>query len=455
MTRINLIVLIFLLCAGKVQGQFSEEEKKEAIQEIVDRIKLPVIPQYTVSITEFGAMGDSVTDNKKAFDKAMKALQKRKGGILNVPVGIYTVNGPIHFVSNINLHLEEGAKIRFGSDPADYPRVLTSWEGTMLYNHSPLIYGNNLENIAITGKGTIDGEGGGDWAKWKQLENEDKLLSRKMNHTSLPLEERIFGEGHYLRPQLIQFVNSENILLEGVTIEDSPFWCVHLLKSKSATLRNLKYNAHNYNNDGIDLEYSSDILIENVTFDNGDDNIAIKAGRDHEGRANSDTPSENIVIRNNFLKGLHGVVIGSEMSAGVQNVYVDNNRAWGYLKRGIYFKTNPDRGGFIRNIHISNIELQKVEDCFYITSNYHGEGEGYNSKISDVFINNVNCEEATGTAVVIQGFERSKVENVKLTNIKVKKTNNATSITNTKNVVFEEIIIGEEATVPTSVSGKE
>jgi len=433
-------------------AQLSDQAKKEAINEITDRINLPVIPDYSVSVIQFGAKGDSVSNNKKAFDKAMKSLEKRKGGTLIVPKGIYTVNGPIHFVSNVNLKLEEGAKIRFGSNPKDYPLVLTSWEGTMLYNHSPLIYGINLENIAITGTGTIDGEGEGDWAKWKPLEQKDKLLSREMNHASVPVEERIFGNGHFLRPQLIQFVNSKNILLEDVTIEDSPFWCVHLLKSESITIRGLKYDAHNFNNDGIDIEYSRDVLIENVRFDNSDDNIAIKAGRDHEGRANSDTPSENIVVRNCLFKGLHALVIGSEMSAGVQNVYVENSRAWGYLKRGIYFKTNPDRGGYIRNIYVDNIELGQVEDCFYITANYHGEGEGYNSKISDVFITNVSCEEATGTAVVIQGFPESKVDNVQFTNVRVKKAANATSITNTKNVIFDEVIIGKEATVPTAVS---
>ncbi|WP_324719961.1 glycoside hydrolase family 28 protein [Salinimicrobium sp. HB62] len=450
MKKLLLLWVVFLGLSA--HAQLSEPERKAAIQEIVERIQLPEIPDYAVSVKRFGAKGDSVSDNKKAFDKAMAHLKKRKGGRLIVPKGIYTVNGPIHFVSNVDLHLQEGAKIRFGENPRDYPLVLTSWEGTMLYNHSPLIYGNELENIAITGKGTIDGEGGGAWAAWKQLEDKDKQLSRDMNHKGVPVEERIFGEDHYLRPQLIQFVNSRNILLEDITIEDSPFWCVHLLKSQSATLRRLKFDAHNFNNDGIDAEYARDILIEEVKFDNGDDNIAIKAGRDHEGRANSATPSENIVIRNNLLKGLHGVVIGSEMSAGVQNVYVENNHAWGYLKRGIYFKTNPDRGGYIRNIYINDIELQKVEDCFYITANYHGEGEGFNSKISDVFITNVTCEEATGTAVVIQGFKESKVENVKLTNIKVNKTKNATSITNTKNVIFDEVIIGEEAGVPTSVS---
>lgn len=448
----KLFLIAVFLISNLVNGQLSKEERQKAMDEIVNRIELPTIPDYTVSLIKFGAIGDSVTNNKRAFDKAMKALEKRKGGTLVVPKGVYTVNGPIHFVSNVNLKIEEGARIRFGSNPNDYPLVLTSWEGTMIYNHSPLIYGINLKNISISGKGTIDGEGGGDWAKWKALEGKDKQLSREMNHKNLPLEERIFGKGHYLRPQLIQFVNSNNILIEDVTIEDSPFWCVHLLKCNSVTLRGLKYNSHNHNNDGIDAEYSSDILIEDITFDNADDNIAIKAGRDYEGRANSATPSENIVIRNNRFKGLHAVVIGSEMSAGVQNIYVDNNKAWGYLKRGIYFKTNPDRGGFIRNIFIDNLELQTVEDAFYITANYHGEGSGFNSEISDVFISNVTADEATGTAVVVQGFVESKVENVHLTNIRIKKAANATTITNTKNVIFEEVIIGKEATVPTAVS---
>ena len=438
-----------------VSAQLSEEAKKRAVEEIEDRIELPTIPDYTISVAEFGAQGDSLTDNKPSFDKAMAHMKEKGGGTIVVPEGVYTVNGPIHFVSNVNLKLQKGARIRFGSNPEDYPLVLTSWEGTMIYNYSPLVYGINLKNIAITGKGTIDGEAKNTWAKWKQLEEKDQLLSRKMNHTGVPVEERVFGEGHYLRPQLIQFVNSEDILIEGVTIEDSPFWCLHLLKCKSATIRDLKYDAHNFNNDAIDLEYSSNILIEDVKFDNGDDNVAIKAGRDHEGRSNSNTPSQNIIVRDCLLKGLHGIVIGSEMSAGVKNVFVDNCTAWGNLKRGVYFKTNPDRGGYIKNIYINDLKLGKVEDLLFITSFYHGEGEGYNSKISDVFISNITAEEATGTAIVIQGYEESKVEDVKLSKIRVKKAKNGVTITNTKNVVFDEVIIGKEAGVPTSATPEE
>ncbi|TDD94081.1 glycoside hydrolase family 28 protein [Flavobacterium cellulosilyticum] len=446
------LYIVLILFSNCIFAQLNQKEKEVEINKIVNRIHLPKIPNYAISVVKYGAKGDSVTNCKRAFDKAMKACERRNGGTIIVPKGTYTINGPIHFVSNVRLHLEEGAKIRFGSNPKDYPLVLTSWEGTMLYNYSPMIYGYNVENIAITGNGIIDGEASNSWIKWKTLEKEDQQLSRDMNHNKVPIEKRIFGEGHYLRPQLIQFVNSKNILIEDVQIEDAPFWCVHLLKSKSITIRGVKYDAHNYNNDGIDPEYSSDILIENVKFNNGDDNVAIKSGRDDEGRSNSDTPSENIVIRNCEFKGLHAIVIGSEMSAGVRNVYVDNCKASGYLKRGLYIKTNSDRGSYIKDIYFSNIAFAKVEDCIYITSNYHGEGSGLNpSKISEIYFSNISCELATNTGIVIEGYPNKKVENIKLDTITIQSAKNGMTITNTENVSFNEVTIGEKATIPTAV----
>jgi polygalacturonase len=448
----NSFYFVLLLCCNILCSQTKIVDKKLEIERIVSSIQLPVIPNYKVTVTQFGAKGDSVTNCKSAFDKAMKACAKKHGGTIIVPKGIYTINGPIHFVSNVKLHLEAGAKIRFGSNPKDYPLVLTSWEGTMLYNYSPLIYGNNVENVAITGNGIIDGEAKDTWIKWKLLEEKDKLLSREMNHNNVPLKDRVFGEGHFLRPQLIQFFNSKNILIEDVKIEDSPFWCIHLLKSKSITLRGLKYDAQNNNNDGVDPEYSSAILIEKIQFDNGDDNVAIKAGRDNEGRDNSNSPSENIVIRNCEFKGLHAVVIGSEMSAGVRNVYVDNCKARGYLKRGIYIKTNSDRGGYVKDLSFSNIALGKVEDCIYMTANYHGEGSGlYPSKISDISISNISCEAASNTAIIIEGFPEKKVENVVLDRITVKSAKNGMTLINTKNISVNEIIIGDKIGVPSSV----
>jgi polygalacturonase len=442
-----------MLIAHYLEAQFPDHIE-EAKAKIERSIVTPSIPEYVVRITQFGAKGDSLTNCKKAFDRAMKACKKRKGGTILVPKGVYTVNGPIHFESRVKIHLEKGAKIRFGSNPKDYlPMVLSSWEGTMIYNYSPLIYAKDKRNIAITGEGVIDGEAAATWMQWKELEGADKLLSRKMNHTALPLEERLFGDGHYLRPQLLQFVGCENILLEGVQFEDSPFWCVHLLKSKHITIRDISFDAHNSNNDGIDLEYASNVLIEGVDFNNGDDNIAIKAGRDYEGRSNLATPTENILVRNCRFKGLHALVIGSEMAAGVRNVFVNDCEATGYLKRGIYFKTNSDRGGYIKDIYVSNITLGKVEDFIYMTANYHGEGSGlFPSRISDIHLSNISCGEVTNTAIVIEGFPTEKVTNVTLDHIQAESAKNGMTLTNTENVIFNEIVIGEKAGTPSAVS---
>ena len=430
---------------------FAQEKAfpSDSVEAIIKRIQLPVIPLYKIEVTKLGAKGDSISDSKPAFDKAMALCKKNNGGTIIVPKGIYLLNGPIHFVSNVNLKIENGAKIKFSNKPKDYlPMVLTSWEGTMIYNYSPLIYAYNCNNISITGEGTIDGEGSTTWKSFKAKEETDKMLSREMNHTSVALKDRKFGEGHFLRPQMIQFFNCKNILVENVRIEDAPFWCLHLLKSQSITVRGLQYKSLNYNNDGIDPEYAKDVLIENITFDNGDDNIAIKSGRDHEGRANAKTPSENIVIRNCNFKGLHGVVLGSEMSAGIQNIYVENCKSAGPLKRGIYLKTNADRGGFIKNIFIQNIRLDEVEDCLYITSNYHGEGNGFPSTIENISFSNITCNKVAQTGIVIQGYPEKKIQNVYLNNIDIKWAKNAISNTNAQNVVLNEVFIGEKATVP-------
>jgi polygalacturonase len=433
-------------------SSFSQITYKDSIEKIVQRIRLPKTPDYQILITKFGAKGDSVSNAKPAFDKAMAECKKRKGGTIIVPKGVYTLNGPIHFVSNVKLVLEKGSKIRFSSNPEHYlPVVLTSWEGTMLYNYSPFIYAYQAENIAITGEGTIDGEASKTWAAWSDKQKDDQNLSRDMNHKAVPMNQRMFGKGHFLRPHLIQFFECKNILVENVQIEDSPFWCVHLLKCQSATLRGLKYKAFNKNNDGIDPEYSSDVLIENIDFDNSDDNVAIKAGRDNEGWTNASTPSQNIVVRNCRFKGLHAVVIGSEMSAGVRNVYVENCEASGYLKRGIYLKSNPDRGGYISNIYVNNIKFKDVEDCFFITSFYHNEGKGNGTDIHDIFISNISCEKASESGIVIQGFPSKKVYDVHLRNITIGSAKKPMTLTEAEKIDMADVVIGEKATAPSSV----
>lgn len=443
MSRIIFLVAIVTFIGASSCKTKTVKDPPISQEAILSRIQTPTFPDTTFNVLNFGAITDSKTDCKPAFDKAIEACKAAGGGTVFVPVGAYFIDGPIHLESNMNLHLHEGALLIFSSDPRSYPNVLTSWEGTILYNFSPFIYAYQKENVAITGQGVIDGKSAKTFSTWHDQQKEDQLLSREMNHNNTPLEKRIFGYGHYLRPQLIQFFECKNILVEGIIIEDSPFWCLHLLKSQNATLRGLRFYAQNKNNDGIDIEYTKDVLIENIHFNNNDDNVAIKAGRDHEGRA-MNMPSENIIIRYCHFKGLHGVVIGSEMSSGVHNVFVNNCDFNGYVKRGIYLKSNPDRGGEISNIYVNNVKFGKVLDCFMVTSNYHNEGEGFPTTIQNINIKNVSCEEAINYGIYIKGYPSKPVSDFTIENFTVQKSSRGVFVDYAENMKFRNVLVSDE-----------
>jgi len=432
------VSITFSSCKNRNDAS-SRISKREAI---LKNIKAPPIHASTLSILAFGAVGDSVTDCRKAFERALAECTRLKGAKIVIPAGIFFVGGPIHLVNNVCLEIQKGARIKFSSDPARYlPVVSTSWEGTFIYNYSPLIYGYKLRNVAITGEGTIDGNAQNTFGTWRDLQKNDQQRSRDMNHSNVPLSNRIFGANHYLRPQLIQFYECRNILIEDITLTNSPFWCIHLLKSENITVRGVNYNAHTLNNDGIDPEYCKNVLIENVNFDNGDDNIAIKSGRDDEGRV-TNVPSENIIIRNCHFKGLHGIAIGSELSGGVRNVFIENCVSGGFCKRGIFLKSNPDRGGYIRDIYVNNVSFDEVEDCFYITSNYHGEGKGNNTEIRNVYVDSLTCHKASGTGIFIQGYPAMKIKNICFSNVRIETSTLPLSIINAENIVMNNVIIG-------------
>ena len=390
--------------------------------------------QKTRIITSFGAKGDGKTDCKPAFDKAMKAADKTRGGLhLTVPKGVWYMKGPLHLTSNITLELQEGALLRFAPEPHYYlPMVRTSWEGTFCQNYSPFIYAFQKENIHIMGKGTIDGNCMETFPTWRANQKPDQQALREQDHNMTPIADRNYGEGHLLRPHLMQFFGCRNITIEDVFITNSPFWCIHLLKSENIICRGLRYDAKLVNNDGIDPEMTRNLLIEDISFNNGDDNIAIKAGRDNDGWGdNADIapaeaqqlyhpqPSENIIIRRCHFKGLHGVVIGSEMSAGVSNVFVTDCDYAGYNKRGLYIKSNPNRGGFVKDIYFQNCSFGEVEDLFYITSMYAGEGadDNHYTEISDVHVKDVSCEKTRNAAIVLQGTEARPLRNITFTNL--------------------------------------
>lgn len=415
---------------------------------ILQQITGAQLSEKAIDITKLGARGDGKTDCLPAFKRAMKKAQKQGGAMINVRAGTYYIRGPIHFVSNVCINLQEGATLKFDPLPELYPNVETSWEGTYLYNHSPFIYGKGLKNVAIIGRGTIDGNAMTTFSTWKPSQKPAQQRSRELNHQEAPLSERVFGEGSFLRPQLIQFFDCQGITLEGVKIINSPFWCVHLLRSENIICRALRYDAKLINNDGIDPESSRNVLIEDVHFDNGDDNVAIKSGRDNDGW--KARPAENIIIRRCHFKGLHAVVIGSEMSGGVRNVIVQDCDYAGYNKRGIYVKTNRDRGGYVRNLYVKNCRFGDVEDLFYVTSMYAGEGKNssYPSTVENIFVDGLTAKNVSAAALTIQGTEGKPVSNVVLHNIEVESARIGVSFDLTQNVTLQDCHIGGKSGVP-------
>lgn len=411
-------------------------------------------------ITAFGAKGNGIKNCQPAFLNAMKFAKKSKHGLhLIVPQGEWFVKGPIHLVSNVTIEIQEGATLRFSPDPIDYlPAVQTSWEGTFCQNYSPFIYGRGLTNVAIIGKGTIDGNCMETFPLWKKEQKNDLMKSREYNHKETDIAERNFGSGNFLRPHLLQLFDCNDATIEGVFITNSPFWCVHLLRCENVICRGLRYDAKLVNNDGIDPEMTRNLLIENIDFNNGDDNVAIKAGRDNDGWRSDSRPSENIIVRNCRFKGLHGIVIGSEMSAGVRNVFVEDCTYAGYTKRGLYVKTNPNRGGFVRDIYFQNVEFGEVEDLFYITSMYAGEGADDNhfTDIEDIHVKNVKCKKANNAAIILQGTTAKPLRNISFEDVSVDECKIGFSSINTLDVNLRNCALGGSVnSAPSQVSAKD
>ncbi len=453
----HLFVAIIIATLSAFSSAYADESiqsRRIALRDsILGTVTGATVGEHTVSITDFGAKGDGVSDCCKAFEKAMRKADRTPGGIkITVPEGTYFMRGPLTLTSNVCIDLAEGATLKFDPDPSRYPLVNTSWEGTFLYNYSPMIYGYGLENVAITGKGTIDGNAMSTFATWKKLQKAGQKLSRDMNHSAMDISSRVFGDGFWL----LQLYQCKGVTLEGVKIINSPFWCVHLLKSENIICRSLRYDAKLINNDGIDPECSRNILIEDIHFDNGDDNIAIKSGRDNDGWTHG-SPTENIVIRNCHFKGLHAVVIGSEMSGGVRNIVIEDCDYAGYCKRGIYVKTNPDRGGFVENIFVNNCTFGDVEDLFYVTSMYAGEGLDNNrfSTIRGIYVDGLRCDKASAAALVVQGTIEKPVSDVVLSHVEAGEAKIGVSFSNTTGVMMNDCHIGGTAGVPTQVTAKD
>ncbi|MBR3758617.1 MAG: glycoside hydrolase family 28 protein [Bacteroidaceae bacterium] len=435
----GIVFLLFFLMGvyNGYQDALQEKEDKTSPspqEQIISRIATTTFPDRTVEVTVNG--GNAL----KALQQAIDSCSLAGGGKVVVKAGHYALNGPLKLKSNVNLHLEEGAYLQFSGRADDFlPVVLTRWEGTELYGHSPMVYAYHCTNIAITGKGVIDAQGGKEFAPWSTQEAPDRDRLREMGDKLTPVNERVFGKGTILRPSCMQFLGCSRILLEDITIKDSPFWTIHPVYCDNVIVRGVTIDSHFPNNDGCDPESTSNVLIENCTFRTGDDAIAIKAGRDTDGRSIG-RPSENIVIRNClFYSECNGLCIGSEMSGGVANVYMDNIEI-GTVKNALYFKSNRDRGGYIRNVRVNNITIERALGAILrFETNYFGfRGGNYQARYEDFKISNVHAHTADHYAIFMDGNEEKPIRNIEVTNFHVDKAERPYYLIYTENISFKE-----------------
>jgi polygalacturonase len=455
--RTYLIYILLFLGSTKLLGQTEDVSKKAwaKMDAIVKSIKQPVFKNKTFNILQYGAKPDGISDNTEAIKKAIEECSKTGGGTVLIPKGKYASKA-IHLENNVNLYLDKDSEILFSTNPKDYyPLVHTSFEGTEFMNYSPLIYAYKKTNVAVTGKGILNGQANNEnWWPWvgsehygwkkgnpSQADPLNRLRLVEMAENNIPVLERVFGEGHYLRPNFVEFFECNTVLIQDITIINSPFWEIHPIKSENVIVDGVTINSHGPNNDGCDPEYSKNVIIKNCIFNTGDDCIAIKAGRDADGRRVA-MKSENIIVQNcTMFDGHGGVTIGSEISGGVSNVYVENCiMSSPNLDVAIRLKTNSRRGALIENFYVRNVEIGQVKeavlkaDMFY---NVHGNQKGdFIPRIENIFLENVTVKNGGKYSILAKGYKESPVKNITFKNVTIEKVTTPYSIENVENLKF-------------------
>lgn len=431
----------------KVQSEQTDvkkdfEEAEEAPSLFSD-FQEPRFPDRVCNISKYGAVGDGIFMNTLAFSEAISDCAKLGGGTVNVPKGKW-LTGPVHIASNINLHIEKDAEIIFSKNFKDYlPVVFTRFEGMELMNYSPLIYANGCENVAITGEGKINGQGEA-WDHWNGNQEDAVLKLYEMANSNVPVEKRIFGtEQDYLRPSFTQFANCKDILISGVTFINGPMWTIHQLYSENIKITGIKVDTTGHNTDGIVVDSSKNVIIENSEFETGDDCIAIKSGLDADGwRVNR--PSENIVVRNCVMKmGHSGVAVGSEMSGGVRDVLIRDS-SFKNIDYGFRIKTLKGRGGFIKNIRMENIEMDNIIDtAVQVSMDYPSytiiPQTDKLPVVRNVYFSNVKGSDI-GQAIELEGLSRQPLENIVFSDISFK-SSRGISLDETKKITFQDVDI--------------
>ena len=373
-------------------------------------------PDRDFDITKFGAVGDGQKLCTAAIRQAITACHAAGGGRVVIPAGRF-LTGAIHLESNVNLHVAENATLVFSRDPKDYlPPVFTRFEGTECMNYSPFVYAFEKQNVAVTGLGTLDGQADSEhWWPWARASRtEDRTAIVAMGDKNVPVAERIFGEGHFLRPNFVQPYRSTNVLLEGFTMKNSPMWELNPVLCRNVIVRDVKIDSHGPNNDGCDPESCDGVLITGCTFNTGDDCIAIKSGRNQDGRR-VNVPCQNVVIEDCIMQDGHGgVSIGSEVSGGVRNIQVRRCRMSSpHLQRALRIKTNSYRGGVIENIGFHNVTVGQVAEAVIEVDFYYEEGEGgpFRPVVKNIDVSHVTCEKSKH-AVFLRGYKAAPISGV-------------------------------------------
>jgi polygalacturonase len=389
-----------------------------------------------------------------------------------VPSGQF-LTGAVHLESNVNLYLSQGATLLFSTDPEDYlPVVYTRFESTECMNYSPFIYAFDKQNIGVTGPGTLDGQADADhWWPWARKArggktrdqastgpNDVKTLVQEMGEKDVPVERRVFGDGHFLRPNFVQPYRCDNVLLEGFTIRRSPMWELNPTLCRNVTVRNINIDCpHGPNNDGCDPDASRDVLIENCTFNTGDDCIAIKAGRNRDGRRVG-VACQDIIVQDCAMKDGHGgVSIGSEVSGGIKNIYLRRcEMSSPHLQRALRIKTNSYRGGVIDNVQFMNVTVGQVAEAVIEVDFYYEEGEGgpFKPMVSNIAIRDVVCQKSK-YGVYLRGYANAPISGVTLSHCTFNNAQNGDFVKDVKDVQVDDVTVnGSKISAEELMAGK-
>ena len=443
-------------CAAESESQ---RAWNRTYAEIEKHISAPEFRDAVYDIRDFGAVADDAgVLNHKAINAAIAQCSADGGGTVCVPAGVWHT-GPLTLLSGVNLRLDEGSTLLFTDRLDEYPLVLTRWEGIDCYNYQPFIYAIDQHDIALTGKGTIDGAASvrtwwsmcwaleTDWDERASSQKVGRPLLKSWNEQQLPVEQRVLGNGFGMRPQLVNFYRCENILVEDVTMLRSPFWNLHPVLCKNMTVRGVHFVNDGPNGDGCDPESCNYVLIEKCFFDTGDDCIAIKSGRDQDGRRVGE-PSQNMIVRDCIMKNGHGgVVVGSEISGGYRNLFVERcNMDSPRLDRAIRIKTNARRGGVIENIYVRNIEVGQCKESFLKINLIYDQREVEEAQeiviptVQNVFLEDIHGGQSRYGVMITALEDESHVHNINLKNCVFDTVEAETSVSGAADpIVFENV----------------